>query len=475
MDGTYGEHKISGINNDTMETTDRAKGALVVYRDRDQEEEEEMGMSPIGAKEVSILVSDSEMGMLPTEDDLEMEMEMGVLLTKEEEEASEMDASPQVAKDKHHLEPPRPPVDPANPSHDSEENLPQMSDTFRLKMEWEIALWAKLRGPGSTAFTELTSIEGLPYSTSRGMYGVRRTNDTRIPVQCMAWEPTTADDDVARRLMPDMTRLWSKATTNKHPHGYNRNEAMTQQHCTHKHQGNCRTTKSLTQPTYKMRNTPDPSRNGPQSRLGTAKVEAHVDESTCGDAHTKVEAHAGVPVCRDAHPPLILSPDPRVTLLTKCLDAQSDILGVACVRSPRMLQLLRRTEEACPSTPSGQMTIPTKGDACPSLSAQQADDRATGAIAQTARDAQMDTRSHNNDHQDLAGRGSLPINLHHDRYDDHQSHPDQIRSRVTVTRPFHNVLEIFAELKLSLLSSQLLPCIRLSYWHDSRTQTQREV
>ncbi len=32
---------------------------------------------------------------------------------------------------------------------------------FSSRMEWEIARWAKLRGPGSTAFSELMSIEGV--------------------------------------------------------------------------------------------------------------------------------------------------------------------------------------------------------------------------------------------------------------------------------------------------------------------------
>ena len=32
---------------------------------------------------------------------------------------------------------------------------------FLLKMEWEIARWAKLHGPSSTAFTELVKIEGV--------------------------------------------------------------------------------------------------------------------------------------------------------------------------------------------------------------------------------------------------------------------------------------------------------------------------
>ena len=32
---------------------------------------------------------------------------------------------------------------------------------FSSKMEWELARWAKLRGPSSTAFTELVKIEGV--------------------------------------------------------------------------------------------------------------------------------------------------------------------------------------------------------------------------------------------------------------------------------------------------------------------------
>ena len=32
---------------------------------------------------------------------------------------------------------------------------------FHSKVEWEFALWAKTRGPSSTAFTELMSIEGV--------------------------------------------------------------------------------------------------------------------------------------------------------------------------------------------------------------------------------------------------------------------------------------------------------------------------
>lgn len=32
---------------------------------------------------------------------------------------------------------------------------------FSSRMDWEIGRWAKLRGPGSTAFSELMSIEGV--------------------------------------------------------------------------------------------------------------------------------------------------------------------------------------------------------------------------------------------------------------------------------------------------------------------------
>ena len=32
---------------------------------------------------------------------------------------------------------------------------------FKSKLDWEIAQWAKLRGPGATAFSELLEIEGV--------------------------------------------------------------------------------------------------------------------------------------------------------------------------------------------------------------------------------------------------------------------------------------------------------------------------
>ncbi len=35
---------------------------------------------------------------------------------------------------------------------------------FASKMDWEVAQWAKMRGPGSTAFTELLEIDGVSFS-----------------------------------------------------------------------------------------------------------------------------------------------------------------------------------------------------------------------------------------------------------------------------------------------------------------------
>ncbi|KAH9173872.1 hypothetical protein EDB89DRAFT_1905032 [Lactarius sanguifluus] len=108
-----------------------------------------------------------------------------------------------------------------------------------------------------------------------------------------------------------------------------------------------------------------------ERQSSTVEVEAHVDQSTCGDAH----------------PFPIPSPDPGVTPLTRRLDAQSDVSGVARTRSPRMVQLLRWIREATdvgitphtpldPNAPSNKQQAqpetaetesgPTKEDACPS-------------------------------------------------------------------------------------------------------------
>ncbi|KAH9161601.1 hypothetical protein EDB89DRAFT_1913803 [Lactarius sanguifluus] len=134
---------------------------------------------------------------------------------EEEEDEDEDEEGALLAEDEYRLEPPRPLAPQAvgtmaNP--DQKEDLPPESNSFRLrggyerplkndpfvdkfpgiagcshtvndnaemdaapalgtnnlnpfapfsgKMEWEIARWAKLRGPGSTAFNELMSIEG---------------------------------------------------------------------------------------------------------------------------------------------------------------------------------------------------------------------------------------------------------------------------------------------------------------------------
>ncbi|KAH9161523.1 hypothetical protein EDB89DRAFT_2156774 [Lactarius sanguifluus] len=108
-----------------------------------------------------------------------------------------------------------------------------------------------------------------------------------------------------------------------------------------------------------------------ERQSSTVEVEAHVDQSTRGDAH----------------PFPIPSPDPGVTPLTRRLDAQSDVSGVARTRSPRMVQLLRWIREATdvgitphtpldPNAPSNKQQAqpetaetesgPTKEDACPS-------------------------------------------------------------------------------------------------------------
>ncbi|KAH9010418.1 hypothetical protein EDB84DRAFT_1590846 [Lactarius hengduanensis] len=55
---------------------------------------------------------------------------------------------------------------------------------FTSKMEWEIARWAKLRGPGSTAFTELTSIEGVAKKLGLSFKNMReldRIIDKKLP------------------------------------------------------------------------------------------------------------------------------------------------------------------------------------------------------------------------------------------------------------------------------------------------------
>jgi hypothetical protein len=56
---------------------------------------------------------------------------------------------------------------------------------FSSKIEWEIAHWAKTRGPSSTAFTELMSIEGVSGIT---IYKPLEANNTTCggPYRCMS-------------------------------------------------------------------------------------------------------------------------------------------------------------------------------------------------------------------------------------------------------------------------------------------------
>ena len=49
---------------------------------------------------------------------------------------------------------------------DATEN-PNIWHPFRSKLEWEFARWAKMRGPGSTAVTELLKIDGVMFLCSR--------------------------------------------------------------------------------------------------------------------------------------------------------------------------------------------------------------------------------------------------------------------------------------------------------------------
>jgi hypothetical protein len=65
------------------------------------------------------------------------------------------------------------------------ENPESCWSPFISKMDWEIAQWAKLRGPGSTAFTDLLKIEGvkealgLSYSNSQEL---NQLIDSKLPI-----------------------------------------------------------------------------------------------------------------------------------------------------------------------------------------------------------------------------------------------------------------------------------------------------
>lgn len=41
------------------------------------------------------------------------------------------------------------------------EDLPEEWAPFSMHMEWELACWAKLQGPSSTALSELLKIDGV--------------------------------------------------------------------------------------------------------------------------------------------------------------------------------------------------------------------------------------------------------------------------------------------------------------------------
>ena len=46
-------------------------------------------------------------------------------------------------------------------THRTLDNPDNPFSPFSSKIDWEIAHWAKTRGPSSTSFTELMSIEGV--------------------------------------------------------------------------------------------------------------------------------------------------------------------------------------------------------------------------------------------------------------------------------------------------------------------------
>ncbi|THU82124.1 hypothetical protein K435DRAFT_808551 [Dendrothele bispora CBS 962.96] len=48
-------------------------------------------------------------------------------------------------------------------------SVDNMYAPFSSRMDWEIARWSKMRGPGSTAFTELLSIEGISIDHCKAM------------------------------------------------------------------------------------------------------------------------------------------------------------------------------------------------------------------------------------------------------------------------------------------------------------------
>ena len=67
-----------------------------------------------------------------------------------------------------------------------EENEPSEWAPFSTRLEWEVARWAKLRGPSSTALSELLQIDGvsMPISLPSSMTDCRSSalGITRIDI-----------------------------------------------------------------------------------------------------------------------------------------------------------------------------------------------------------------------------------------------------------------------------------------------------
>ncbi|KAH9180803.1 hypothetical protein EDB89DRAFT_1900588 [Lactarius sanguifluus] len=279
--------------------------------------------------------------------------------------------------------------------------------------------------------------------TPRSQHGQRipfarspTTNNNRTPAERMAREPTTDDDDadlerdlqiitalLQRRwqlqtrhhetnLRPDTTRAdnggyqssTSQLTTKSTNAGRNRYAALNSEATCDDVLG-FTATNDWTTVTRKRKRNADPRRqrgnkdvttisqrpettaptdiSKDRKRLVNARPDLSITERQ--SSTVEVEAHIDQSTRGDAHPFPIPSPNPGVTPLTRRLDAQSDVSGVACTRSPRMVQLLRWIREATdvgitphtpldPNAPSNKQQAqpetaetesgPTKEDAC---------------------------------------------------------------------------------------------------------------
>ena len=62
-----------------------------------------------------------------------------------------------------------PHIPPSGPYDSNSDNNPYFP--FSDRMNWEIACWAKLRGPGSTAISELLSIDKVCYGIAEYSFG----------------------------------------------------------------------------------------------------------------------------------------------------------------------------------------------------------------------------------------------------------------------------------------------------------------